>query len=70
MGLHFMDSDGIFYVEDKSVIHDDRGHKKILKHFSSEAEAETYLRSLIDKWESSAMANGKHKKTHRPKHVK
>ena len=62
MGLHFMDSDGIFYVE--------RGHKKILKHFSSETEAETYLRSLIDKWESSAMANGKHKKTHRPKHVK
>ena len=47
MGLHFMDSDGIFFVEDKSVIHDDRGHRKLLKNFSSEAEAEAYLRGLM-----------------------
>ena len=70
MGLHFMDSDGVFFVEDKSVIHDDRGHRKLLKSFSSEAEAEAYLRRLIEKWESSIKADGKHKKSHRSKRVK
>lgn len=70
MGLRFTDSDGIFYVEGKSVIHDDRGHKKVLKHFSSEADAEAYLQGLIDKWKSAVKTDGKHQKSHRTKHVK
>ena len=70
MGLHFMDSDGVFFVEGNSVIHDDRGHRDLLKHCSSEAEAEAYLRGVIEKWESAAKTNVKHQKSHRPKHVK
>lgn len=70
MSLHFMDSDGVFFVEGKSVIHDNRGHREVLKHLSSEAEAEAYLRGLIDKWESAVKPNGKHQKSHRPKHTR
>lgn len=75
MGLYILDSDGTLYVEGKRIIHDNRGHREIYKRFSSEAEAEAYMRRLIDKWEPKKEwnpdnAGGKHKKSHRPKHTK
>lgn len=75
MGLYIMDSDGDFFVEGKRIIHDNRGHREIYKRFSSEAEAEAYMRRLIDKWappveSKPKKVDGKHKKSHRPKHTK
>ena len=40
MGLYIQDSDGAFYVKDGMAIHDNRGHKEIMKRFRSDAEAE------------------------------
>ena len=75
MGLYIMDSDGVLFVEGKRIIHDNRGHCEIYKRFSSEAEAEAYMRRLIDKWDPPVESkpkkvDGKHKKSHRPKHTK
>lgn len=71
MGLYIQDSDGAFYVKDGMAIHDNRGHKEIMKQFRSDAEAEEYLLRLmgidLPKRNSPVTPemNGKHKKSHR-----
>ena len=76
MGLYILDSHGDLYVEGSMIIKETRGHREVYKRFSSEAEAEAYMRSLIDKGkpkhtpEEYQQMNGKHKKSHRLKNSK
>jgi viroplasmin and RNaseH domain-containing protein len=76
MGLYILDSDGDLYVEGSMIIKETRGHREVYKRFQSKAEAEAYMRSLIDKGkpkytpEEYREMNGKHRKSHRLKNSK
>ena len=76
MELFILDSDGSLYVEGSKIIRDTRGHCTVYKRFPSAAEAEAYMRSIMDKEkpkkspEEYRKTDGKHKKSHRLKYPK
>ena len=77
-GAVFCDSDGYLYAKGSNVCWDGRSGKKIYKRFHSNAEAEAYVRSMIEKYEpkekkpykSPEEMYEKHKKSHRLKKPK
>lgn len=72
MGLYMFGGDHDLYVEGSNIMIDNRGHRTVYKRFHSEAEAEAYMRRLIgkEKCDTNRQMNEKHRKSHRPRHIK